>query len=107
MRLETRAAAIPGSDEQKEKEKIWHVYLDVWDCGGTLEDVPEKDRDPRIWDIVSSCALTFLEMVWEGILDGREELLAAGVDFTLAAEITDYYAFREYGAPDPDTPRKL
>jgi hypothetical protein len=47
-----------------------------------LEDIPEKDRDPSMWEFVSDYAPVYLRLVWEGILDGRDELLAAGVDFT-------------------------
>ena len=81
-RLEARVAAIPDPEEEKERERIYLLYLNVWDHGGTLEDIPEKDRDPGTWEFVSDFALMYMGMVWEGLLEGREELLAAGVDFT-------------------------
>ena len=81
-RLEARVAAIPDPEEEKKRERAVGMYLNVWDCGGTLEEVPEKYRDPGLWAFVSKYAPVYLGMVWEGTLEGREECLAAGVDFT-------------------------
>ena len=47
-----------------------------------MEDVPEKDRDPSMWEHAVKYGPVFLRMIWEGAMPRREELLAAGVDFT-------------------------
>jgi hypothetical protein len=75
----------------------------VWLCGGTLEDVPEKDRDPSLWKFVQKYGPVQLRMMWEGTLDGRDELLAAGVDFTRLEGVDedDVTAVRAGGSPGP------
>jgi hypothetical protein len=37
-----------------------------------------------MWAYAEKFGPTFLGLVWEGSIEGREELLAAGVDFNLA-----------------------
>jgi hypothetical protein len=108
-RLEARIFSIPDPEEEKEEERVLSLYLEVWDREGTLEDIPEKDRDPETREFVSDCALAYLTMVWEGILDGREEALAAAVDFTRLEGVDedDVAAVRACGAPGPDPPPKL
>lgn len=107
-RLEARVAAIPDPEKVKEQERILRLYLDVRDRGGTLEDVPEKDRDPCTWKVVSDYAPVYMGMVWEGLLDGREEALADGVDFTRLEGVDedDVAAVRAGGTPGAgDQPR--
>jgi hypothetical protein len=102
-RLEARIFSIPDPQEKKEQKRILLLCLDVWNRGGTLEDVPVKDRDPSTWEFVLKYAPVYLRMVWEGILDGRDELLAAGVDFTLIEGVDqdDVAAVRAGGSPGP------
>jgi hypothetical protein len=102
-RLEARIFSIPDPQEKEERERILLLCLDVWNRGGTLEDVPVKDRDPSTWEFVLKYAPVYLRMVWEGILDGRDELLAAGVDFTLIEGVDqdDVAAVRAGGSPGP------
>ena len=102
-RLEARIFSIPDPEEKKEQERTLLLCLDVWNRGGTLEDVPVKDRDPSTWKFVSNYAPVYLKVVWEGLLDGRDELLAAGVDFTLIEGVDqdDVAAVRAGGSPGP------
>ena len=107
-RLEARVAAFPDPVEEKERERILLLYLGLWDREGGLEDVSEKDRDPIMWKAVSDYAPVYLEMVWEGLLDGREEALADGVDFTRLEGVdeNDVAAVRAGGTPGAgDQPR--
>ena len=108
-RLEARVAAIPDPEEQEASAKMLLLHHDVWLLGGSFEDIPEEDRDPSIWEFVLKYGPVDLEMVWEGIVGGREELLVAGVDFTRVEGVDeeDVAAVRPYGAPGPDTPPKL
>jgi hypothetical protein len=112
-RLEARVATFSDPVEEKERERILLLYLDLWDREGGLEDVSEKDRDPIMWKAVSDYAPVYLEMVclemvWEGLLDGREEALADGVDFTRLEGVDedDVAAVRAGGTPGAgDQPR--
>ena len=60
--------------------------MDTWFLGGSFEDIPEKDRDPSMWEHAVKYGPVFLKMIWEGDMPGREELLVAGVDFTQAKD---------------------
>jgi hypothetical protein len=107
-RPEARVAAFSDPVEEKERERILLLYLDLWNREGGLEDVSEKDRDPIMWKAVSDYAPVNLEMVWEGLLDGREEALADGVDFTRLEGVDedDVAAVRAGGTPGAgDQPR--
>ena len=108
-RLEARVAAIPDPEEQEARHERLILHLDAWFIGGCFEDIPEKNRDASMWEFVLKYGPVYLEMVWEGIVDGREELLAAGVDFTRVEGVDedDVAAVRPYGAPGPSTPSKL
>jgi hypothetical protein len=108
-RLEARVAAIPDPEEQKEARRVFLLHQDAWLVGGSLEDVPVKDRDPSTWEILSEYGPLYLKMIWEGILDGRDELLAAGVDFTRLEGVDedDVAAVRAPGLPGPDVHLKL
>ena len=74
---------------------------------GSFEDIPKEDRDPKLWKGACEIGPIQLGSIWEGLDPGREELLAAGVDFTRAYDCSDIVGVRPYGAPGPDTPRKL
>lgn len=106
-RLEARVAAIPDREQEKERKRVWFLHEDAWLLGGTLEDIPEKDRDPSSWECLSEYGPVYLEMVWEGLLDGREVLLAAGVDFTRLESIDeDDIRGHINRTSDPHTPHK-
>jgi hypothetical protein len=105
-RLEARVAAIPDPEEEKASNEMFYLHMKTWLFGGSFEDVPQKDRDPSLWDFAVSYGPVYLGLVWEGDLPGREEDLAAGVDFTRAMDCSDSVGGRLYGAPGPDTPRK-
>lgn len=103
-RLEARILAIPDPEEQKAREQVTLAHHETWLLGGSFEDVMEKDRDPALWDFVLKYGPVHLEMVWKGLLDGREELLAAGVDFARLAGIDEdeVAAARASGATGPE-----
>jgi hypothetical protein len=105
-RLEARVAAIPDPEEEKVRERMFLLHEDAWLLGGTLEDILEKDRDPETWEFVSYDGPICLEMVWKGILEGREELLATGVDFTHLEGVDeeDVAAARAACTPGPSGP---
>ena len=108
-RLEARVAAIPDPQEQEASAERWILHLDAWLLGGCFEEILEKNRDASMWEDAVKYAPVFLQMVWEGFLDGREELLVAGVGFTRVEGVDedDVAAVRPYGAPGPGTPPKL
>ena len=105
-RLEARVAAIPDPEEQEESERLLLLHMETWTLGGSLEDLLKKDRDPSLWEHAVKYGPGYLGLVWEGILPGREECLADGVDFTRAMDCSDIVGGRLYGAPGPDMPRK-
>ena len=84
------------------------LHFEMWMFEGSFEDIPEKDRDPELWEFFVRYSPVFLGLIWEGERPGREELLAAEVDFTRAYDDGyDIVGVRPYGAPGPNTPRKL
>ena len=109
-RLEAKVEALPDPVAEQEAEleraRLFELHWLTWATGGSFEDIPEKDRDPEIWESVLRYGPILLGYVWEGFEPGREELLAIGVDFTLADDL-DIVSAPKYGAPGPDTPRKL
>jgi hypothetical protein len=108
-RLEASLKGLRDPEEEQEQRRLMDLHWAVWVLGGSFEDIPEKDRDLGLWEFQCECGPWLLELVWQGILPGREELLAAGVDFTQAAASSgeDLVGGRLYGAPGPNTPRKL
>src|ERR671932_2204144 len=91
-RLNWLERQIPRPADQSEREGwtelfLWHSR--VWAVGGELEELPEEIRDAKMWAYAEEYGPVFLGLVWEGILEGREEFLAAGVKFTLAADCSD------------------
>ena len=87
VRLERIARRIPQPPDREERERRTAKFLEhckVWSQGRMLEEVPAEIRDAQMWKFAQDYGPVFLELVWEGSIDGRAELLAAGVDFTLA-----------------------
>ena len=82
-RLEAQIAAIPDPEEQNASTEKWILHVDTWFLGGSLEDIAEKDREQSMWEQAVKYGPVFLKMIWEGDMPCREELLAAGVDFSL------------------------
>ena len=105
-RLEARVRCLPDPEAERERERLLERHIFTWSLRGSLDDIPEKDRDLELWEFAVEYGPIFLGLVWEGEQPGREELLAAGVDFTLARDVS-LVGGRPYGAPGPDTPRKL
>jgi len=97
---------VAEQEAELERARLFELHWLTWATGGSFEDIPEKDRDPEIWESVLRYGPILLGYVWEGFEPGREELLAIGVDFTLADDL-DIVSAPKYGAPGPDTPRKL
>jgi hypothetical protein len=105
-RLEARVGAIPDPEEVKERKRVWFLHEDAWLLGGSLEDVPEKDRDPSTWEILVEYGPIYLKMVWEGLVEGREEHLAEGFDFTrLEGVDEDDVAAARAGVPGLSDPK--
>ena len=87
VRLERLARRIPQPLDQEERERWTAKFLEhftVWSQCRMLEEVPAEIRDAQMWQFAQNYGPVFLELVQEGSIDGRAELLAAGVDFTLA-----------------------
>ena len=111
-RLEAKVEALSDLEAEQEAEREWkrlfELHFLTWATRGSFEDIPEKDRYPELWESVVSTGPISLGLVWEGFKPGREELLASGVDFTLARALSgSIVSAPKYGAPGPDTPRKL
>jgi hypothetical protein len=106
-KLEARVASLPDREAERERKRLYELHFVTWATRGSFADIPEKQRDPEMWESVVEYAPIFLGYIWEGFHPGREEFLAAGVDFTLADDVSDVIGGRKYGAPGPDTPRKL
>ena len=104
--LEARVASLPDREAERESKRLYELHFLTWATRGSFEDIPEKERDPEMWESVVEYGPIFLGFIWEGHHPGREECLAAGVDFTLADD-SDVIGAPKYGAPGPDTPRKL
>ena len=101
-------AYLPDPEAEREWERLYELYFLTWARRGSFEDITERDRDPELWkSIVERYGPVFLGLIWKGHYPGREEYLAAGVDFTLADELSGVICAPKYGAPDPATPRKL
>ena len=108
-RLEASVRSIPDrAEEEQEKKKLLERHIHVWFSGGSFEDIPEKERDPELWEFSCEYGPVWLGLVWEEHLPGRERLLAAGVDFTRAEGIDEeMVGGRPYGAGGPNAPPKL
>jgi hypothetical protein len=101
-RLERLERRIPRPADQTDREGraellLWHFK--TWAVGGELDEIPEEIRDAEMWGYAEEYGPVFLGLVWEGILEGREEFLAAGVNFTLAEECSDIVGGRLHPPP--------
>jgi hypothetical protein len=109
-RLERLERKIPRPDDQTGREtelegrtELALRHLKVWAVRGEIEEVPAEIRDAEMWARAEEYGPGFLGMVWEGILEGREEFLAAGVDFTLAEDCSDIVGGRLHPPPRPES----
>ena len=110
-RLEASVEALPGpvaeQAAERERERLFELHMVTWSTRGSFEDIPEKDRDLEMWELFCEHGPLILGAIWKGFEPGREEYLAAGVDFTLADDLPGFRSAPKYGAPGPNTPRKL
>jgi hypothetical protein len=107
-RLERLERKIPRPAVQTEEEGWTELALRhfrVWAVGGEIEEIPEGIRDAEMWAYAEEYGPVFLGLVWEGILEGREEFLAAGIDFTLAEECSDIVGGRLHPPPRSESQR--
>jgi hypothetical protein len=105
-RLERLERKIPQPADQTERETEREGWTEsllrhfrVWAVGGELEEVPAEIRDAEMWAHAEQFGPVFLGLVWEGILEGREEFIAAGIDFTLAEDCSDIVGGRLHPPP--------
>ena len=105
--LEARVECLPDPEAEREKERLYELHGATWLDGSSFEDIPEEDRDRELWEFHCNYGPVLLEMIWEGELPGREELLDAGIDFTRCVDITedDVRAYLSRTS-DPNTPHK-
>jgi hypothetical protein len=82
-------AYLPDPEAERESKRLRELHYLTWLDEGSFEDIPEEDRDRELWELHCSYGPVLLEMIWEGELPGREELLDAGIDFTRASGITE------------------
>jgi len=107
-RLEVNFESLGDLAEGQEKKSLLELHIQTWLFGGSFEDIPEKERDPELWEFSCEYGPVWLGLVWEEHLPGRERLLAAGVDFTRAEGIDEeMVGGRPYGAGGPNAPPKL
>jgi hypothetical protein len=107
-RLQRLERKIPRPAVQTEKEgrtELLIRHFRVWAVGGEIEEIPEGIRDAEMWAHAEEYGPVFLGLVWEGILEGREEFLAAGIDFTLAEECSDIVGGRLHPPPRSESQR--
>ena len=98
-RLERKIPRPVDQTEREGRTELLLRHFRVWAVGGEIEEVPEGIRDAEMWAHVEESGPVFLGLVWEGILEGREEFLAAGIDFTLAGECSDIVGGRLHPPP--------
>src|SRR5215217_939414 len=108
-RLEASVRGLPElAEEEQEKKSPLKRHIHAWLFGGSFEDIPEEERDLELWEFCCDYGPVWLELVWEEHLPGRDQLLAAGVDFTRVEGIDeDMVGGRPYSAGDPNAPPKL
>jgi hypothetical protein len=106
-RLEARVRGLPDPEAEWERERLVELHYETWSLGGSFEDIPQKDRDPELWETASEYGPVFLGLVREGVLPGYKELLASGVDFTRAVDVgAGIVGEGRNRAPAPNTPHK-
>ena len=101
-----RPPDLPASEEREKRDRLYGLHLEAWSKGQKLDDLPEEVRNAEMWAAIERHGPALLGLVWEGDIEGREEMLKAGVDFNLAADCSDTIGGR-CNPPGPDTPRKL
>lgn len=108
-RLEMSFKGLPDlAKEEQEKKNLLELHIHTWLFDGSFEDIPEKERDLELWEFCRKYGPVWLGLVWENHPPGREQLLAAGVDFTRAEDIDEEMVEgRPYGAGGPNAPPKL
>jgi hypothetical protein len=108
-RLNRLERQIPRPADQTEREgwteSLLLRHCKTWAVRGELEEIPEAIRDAKMWACAEEYGPVFLGLVWEGILEGREEFLAGGVDFTLAEECSDIVGGRLHPPPRSESQR--
>lgn len=97
---------LPDPGEQEKKARLNGLHFEAWSRGKKLDDLPKEVRDGEMWAAIERYGPVVLGLVWEGRIEGREELLEAGVDFNLATDCSDSIGGRR-NPPGPYTPRKL
>jgi hypothetical protein len=90
-RLEARARQLPTepASERQRRLELYDSYFEGWVRGLSLEDISQEGADVEIWWGIEQYAPIMLGLIWEGILPGREELLAAGIDFGKAEDCSN------------------
>jgi hypothetical protein len=104
-RLEARARQLPTepASERERRLGLYDTYFDAWAKGLSVQDVSPEPEDLEIWHEVERYAPIMLGLIWEGIVPGREELLAAGADFGRAEDCSDVVG----GRVNPLPPEEL
>jgi hypothetical protein len=108
-RLEASFKGLPDlAKEEQEKKSLLELHIQTWLAGGSFEDIPEKERDPELWEFCCEYGPSWLGLVCNEHLPGRDQLLAAGVDFFTRAEgiDKDLVGGCPYSAGDPNVPPK-
>ena len=82
-------AYLPDPEAQRESKRLRELHYLTWLDGGSFEDIPEEDRDRKVWEAHCNFGPVLLKLIWKGRLPGREELLDAGIDFTRAEGISE------------------
>jgi hypothetical protein len=103
-RLEAWARQLPTepASERERRLGLYDTYFDAWARGLSLENATQEKADVEIWEATERYGPMVMGMIWEGILPGREELLAAGADFSRAEDCTDVVGGRVNPLP-PET----
>jgi hypothetical protein len=104
-RLERKIPRPADQTEQEGRTELHLRHFKVWAVGGEIEEVPEEIRDAEMWAHAEEYGPVFLGLVWEGTLEGREEFLAAGIDFTLAEECSEIVGGRLHPPPRSESQR--
>ena len=108
--LEARVGGAPNEGGQKMRYRtcnLYELHVHTWATGRSFEDIPEKDREPSLWEEASKYGPVFLGLVGKGVLPGHKDLLAAGVDFTRAMDVGGgIVGKRRNQAPTPTRRRK-
>ena len=100
-------ASLPDPEAEWEWKKLVSIHYTTWLNEGSFEDIPEEDRDRKLWGRACYYGPLLLAVIWSGGQPGREELLAYGVDFTRAFRVTedDVRAYLNRTS-DPNSPHK-